>query len=104
MDAIAIVESSFNLKIRGPEAAPPMSAGGLTHRDIVDLLDLGEVLVMTNGSLQQSDRESRLREIDHMRGILHYRFDKSCDHGPGCIRQGFAPVAAQYAIKSVASI
>ena len=76
----------------GPE---PMTSGSLNHRDIADLLDLAEVLVRTKASDQDdkeglSDRERKrmLQEIDTMRAVLHYRFDKSCDHGSTkCLRR-----------------
>jgi hypothetical protein len=53
-----------------------MTSGGLGWRDILDLLDFSEVMVITSDSLPDEERKTKLQRIE----LMHYRFDRSCNH------------------------
>jgi hypothetical protein len=70
------------LEIELQLGGPPQTSGGLTVKDIRELLEYGEALVVMRGA---PDTEQQLNKLDSFRASFHYRFDKSCEHnGTDC--------------------
>jgi hypothetical protein len=56
---------------------PPQTSHGLLAADVQMLLDYAQMNLLTG---DHRDKERLLRELANINRIMHFRFDKSCDH------------------------
>ena len=78
MDGIAQAEG-YGIRIYTP-GERALTSGGLTWRDVADLMELAEVMIIARNDLSNEAKGAKLIYVQNARAILHYRFETGCDH------------------------